>query len=77
MNSIWHFTSRFIMYRLSDVRSGAELVLLCLLLQKLFVLDIHFLVEIARNGGYFSDNPAILATLKNSAFLSAGLDPKR
>lgn len=65
------------MYRVSDVRSGAELFPLCLLLQKLFVLDIHFLVEIARIGGYFSENPTILATLKNSAFLSVGLDSKR
>ncbi|KAI9182173.1 hypothetical protein LWI28_022759 [Acer negundo] len=42
-----------------------------------FVLDIHFLVEIAKYGGYFSNDPSILVTLMNSALNSAGLGPER
>ncbi|KAK3193474.1 hypothetical protein Dsin_024784 [Dipteronia sinensis] len=42
-----------------------------------FVLDIHFLVEIAKYGGYFSNNPSILVTLMNSALNSARLGPER
>ncbi|XP_031276926.1 exocyst complex component EXO84B-like [Pistacia vera] len=42
-----------------------------------FVFDIHFLVEIAKHGGYFSNNPSVLVDLMNSAFISAGLDPRR
>ncbi|KAL5792699.1 hypothetical protein ACOSP7_001293 [Xanthoceras sorbifolium] len=38
-----------------------------------FVLDIHFLIEIAKYGGYFSNNPSILVTLMNSV----GLGPER
>ena len=39
-----------------------------------FVLDMHFIVEIANHGGYFSNNTLILVNLMKSALLSAGLD---
>ncbi|KAK8588394.1 hypothetical protein V6N12_022839 [Hibiscus sabdariffa] len=42
-----------------------------------FVLDVHFLVEIIKYGGYFSNEPLILEHLVDTAFTSAGLDPKR
>lgn len=42
-----------------------------------FVLDVHFIVEIAKYGGYFSNNSLILINLMKSALLSAGLDPER
>ncbi|XWS36470.1 hypothetical protein CRYUN_Cryun20dG0088200 [Craigia yunnanensis] len=42
-----------------------------------FVLDMHFLVEIVRYGGYFYKTPLVLLSLVDSAFTSAGLDPKR
>ncbi|CAK7349319.1 unnamed protein product [Dovyalis caffra] len=41
-----------------------------------FVLDTHFLVETIRYGEYFT-NPMVPATLMNSVFNSAGLDPTR
>ncbi|KAF3436112.1 hypothetical protein FNV43_RR23204 [Rhamnella rubrinervis] len=44
---------------------------------KQFVLDMHFIVEIANYGGYFSNNTLILINLMKSALLSAGLDPER
>ncbi|KAF5930506.1 hypothetical protein HYC85_031379 [Camellia sinensis] len=48
---------------------------------KQFVLDMQFLVEIAREGGYFTNNilTASLALISHmeSIFLSAGLDPRR
>ncbi|KAK8688562.1 hypothetical protein V6N13_087323 [Hibiscus sabdariffa] len=43
----------------------------------MFVLDVHFLVEIIKYGGYFSNEPLILEHLVDTAFTSAGLDPKR
>lgn len=46
----------------------------CLLLQ--FVLDLQFLTEIAKYGGYFS-NPSALIDLMKSAFLSADPIPER
>ncbi|XP_062024913.1 exocyst complex component EXO84B-like isoform X1 [Rosa rugosa] len=42
-----------------------------------FILDVQFLVEITRYGGYFSSNPLFLMNLMKSAFVSAGLDPRR
>ncbi|GMJ09054.1 hypothetical protein HRI_004574600 [Hibiscus trionum] len=42
-----------------------------------FVLDVHFLVEIVKYGGYFSNKPLVLENLVDTAFTSAGLDPKR
>ncbi|OMO54131.1 hypothetical protein COLO4_36582 [Corchorus olitorius] len=42
-----------------------------------FVLDMHFLVEIVKLEGYFSDNPLVLLSLLDSAFTSAGLDSER
>ncbi|KAL6271371.1 hypothetical protein ACE6H2_028282 [Prunus campanulata] len=44
---------------------------------KQFVLDVQFLVEISKYGGYFSNNPLFLLNLMKSALLSAGLDPRR
>ncbi|XP_052186810.1 exocyst complex component EXO84B-like [Diospyros lotus] len=48
---------------------------------KQFVLDMQFLVEIARQGGYFSDSimnaSLTLISRMESTFLSTGLDPKR
>ncbi|KAA8543404.1 hypothetical protein F0562_021101 [Nyssa sinensis] len=48
---------------------------------KQFVLDMQFLVEITRCGGYFSDsimNASLdLVSQMESSFISAGLDPKR
>ncbi|XP_022728216.1 exocyst complex component EXO84B-like [Durio zibethinus] len=42
-----------------------------------FVLDMHFLAEIVNSGGYFSKKPLVLQNLVDSAFTSAGLEPKR
>ncbi|KAJ4822765.1 hypothetical protein Tsubulata_004159 [Turnera subulata] len=42
-----------------------------------FVLDMHFLEAITLHGKYFSENPSVVETLMNSAFVSAGLDPTR
>ncbi|GMI66420.1 hypothetical protein HRI_000311300 [Hibiscus trionum] len=42
-----------------------------------FVLDVHFLVEIVKYGGYFSNKPLVLQSLVDTTFTSAGLDPKR
>ncbi|KAK8565266.1 hypothetical protein V6N13_020387 [Hibiscus sabdariffa] len=42
-----------------------------------FVLDVHFLVELVKSGGYFSNKPLVLQSLVDTAFTSAGLDPKR
>ncbi|KAK8694031.1 hypothetical protein V6N13_071595 [Hibiscus sabdariffa] len=42
-----------------------------------FVLDVHFLVEIVKYGGYFLNKPLVLQSLVDTAFTSAGLDPKR
>nr|POE57317.1 exocyst complex component exo84c [Quercus suber] len=42
---------------------------------KRFVLDMHFLEEIAMRGGYFSNNTLVLVTYMRSAFASAGLNP--
>ncbi|XVE53464.1 hypothetical protein DITRI_Ditri03aG0005500 [Diplodiscus trichospermus] len=42
-----------------------------------FILDIHFLEEIMKYGGYFSKKPLVLQSLVDSTFTSAGLDPKR
>lgn len=50
---------------------------LCSWLLEQFVLDIHFIVEIAKYGGYFSNDALILVNLMKSALLSAGLDPER
>ncbi|KAL3753110.1 hypothetical protein ACJRO7_000499 [Eucalyptus globulus] len=44
---------------------------------QLFILDALFIAEIARRGGYFSQNPSALMDLLTSAYLSAGLDPQR
>ncbi|XP_004292228.1 PREDICTED: uncharacterized protein LOC101306406 [Fragaria vesca subsp. vesca] len=44
---------------------------------KQFVLDVQFLVEITKYGGYFSNNPFFLMNLMKSAFFSAGLNPRR
>ncbi|CAN0897604.1 Exocyst complex component EXO84C [Linum grandiflorum] len=44
---------------------------------KQFVLDMHFLMEITRHGGYLSENPSALVALFESAFISVGLDPDR
>ncbi|XP_041002369.1 LOW QUALITY PROTEIN: exocyst complex component EXO84B-like [Juglans microcarpa x Juglans regia] len=44
---------------------------------KKFALDMQFLVEISRYGGYFSKNSSVLVTYMKSAFLSAGLNPER
>ncbi|CAN1270296.1 Exocyst complex component EXO84C [Linum perenne] len=44
---------------------------------KQFVLDMHFLMEITRHGGYLSDNPSAPVALFESAFVSVGLDPDR
>ncbi|KAK7835724.1 hypothetical protein CFP56_023258 [Quercus suber] len=44
---------------------------------KRFVLDMHFLEEIAMRGGYFSNNTLVLVTYMRSAFASAGLNPDR
>ncbi|KAL6208815.1 hypothetical protein ACLB2K_019760 [Fragaria x ananassa] len=44
---------------------------------KQFVLDVQFLVEITKYGGYFSNNPLFLMNLMKSAFFSAGLNPRR
>ncbi|GFZ17673.1 hypothetical protein Acr_26g0009430 [Actinidia rufa] len=48
---------------------------------KQFTLDMEFLVEISRGGGYFNNNmtTAVLALLSRmeSTFISAGLDPRR
>ncbi|XVF32346.1 hypothetical protein REPUB_Repub17cG0074000 [Reevesia pubescens] len=42
-----------------------------------FVLDMHFLAEIVKYGGYFFKKPLVLLSLVDSAFNSAGLDPNR
>ncbi|TYI55535.1 hypothetical protein E1A91_D11G148800v1 [Gossypium mustelinum] len=42
-----------------------------------FVLDMHFLAEIVKYGGYFSKKPLVLQSLVDTAFTSAGLDPER
>ncbi|ONH93194.1 hypothetical protein PRUPE_8G218600 [Prunus persica] len=44
---------------------------------KQFVLDVQFLVEISKYGGYFSNNPLFLLNLMKSALLSTELDPRR
>ncbi|XP_048127342.1 uncharacterized protein LOC125312643 [Rhodamnia argentea] len=46
-------------------------------LAELFILDAQFIAEIARRGGYFSEDPSALIDLLTSAYLSAGLDPRR
>ncbi|XP_031377478.1 exocyst complex component EXO84B-like isoform X2 [Punica granatum] len=45
--------------------------------QDQFILDVQFLVEIAKHGEYFSENPFALEKLRESSFLSVGLDPER
>ncbi|XVF81029.1 hypothetical protein PTKIN_Ptkin15bG0123600 [Pterospermum kingtungense] len=42
-----------------------------------FVLDMYFLEEIVKYGGYFLEKPLVLLSLVDSAFTSAGFDPKR
>ncbi|WCJ38266.1 hypothetical protein M5689_019338 [Euphorbia peplus] len=42
-----------------------------------FVLDINFLVEVIRYGEYFPEYPLAAASLMQSVFISAGLDPLR
>ncbi|KAH7517419.1 exocyst complex component EXO84B [Ziziphus jujuba] len=44
---------------------------------KQFILDLHFIVETAKYGGYFSNNNLFLINLMKSALVSAGLDPER
>ncbi|OMO96642.1 Vacuolar protein sorting-associated protein 51 [Corchorus capsularis] len=61
---MWRSTNENLPVQLSDIISQ-------------FVLDMHFLVEIVKLEGYFSDNPLILRSLLDSAFTSAGLDSER
>ncbi|KAK9040985.1 hypothetical protein V6N11_016117 [Hibiscus sabdariffa] len=61
--------------QLSDIIS--QLIDLPNFVAKQFVLDVHFLVEIIKYGGYFSNEPLVLERLVDTAFTSAGLDPKR
>ncbi|XP_021280510.1 exocyst complex component EXO84B-like [Herrania umbratica] len=61
---IWRYTKEDTPVQLSDIFSQ-------------FVLDMHFMVEIVKYGGYFSKIPLVLLSLVDSAFTSAGLDPKR
>ncbi|TYG93967.1 hypothetical protein ES288_A11G152300v1 [Gossypium darwinii] len=61
---IWRNTQEDSPVQLSDIISQ-------------FVLDMHFLVEIVRYGGYFSKKPLVLQSLVDTAFTSAGLDPER
>ncbi|XVF21532.1 hypothetical protein REPUB_Repub12eG0098200 [Reevesia pubescens] len=61
---IWRNTEENSPVQLSDIISQ-------------FVLDMHFLAEIVNYGGYFSKKPLVLLSLVDSAFTSAGLDPKR
>ncbi|PON34765.1 Exocyst component Exo84, C-terminal [Parasponia andersonii] len=42
-----------------------------------FVMDLQFLAEITKYGGYFSNNPLVFADLIKSACLSVGLIPER
>lgn len=44
---------------------------------KKFILDMHFLVEISKRGGYFSNNTLVLVNSMRSAFVSDGPDPDR
>ncbi|KAG2719270.1 hypothetical protein I3760_03G259800 [Carya illinoinensis] len=44
---------------------------------KKFALDMQFLVEISRYGGYFCKNSSVLVNYMKLAFLSAGLNPER
>ncbi|XP_024019164.1 exocyst complex component EXO84C [Morus notabilis] len=46
------------------------------IMYKQFVLDLRFLVEITKYGGYFSNNPSLLEDLVKSAFLSSDLIPE-
>ncbi|KAJ8749146.1 hypothetical protein K2173_013753 [Erythroxylum novogranatense] len=41
-----------------------------------FVLDMHFMVEVAKYGQYFNEDPSGPTSLMKSAFVSAGLDPE-
>ncbi|KAK5784044.1 Exocyst complex component 8 [Gossypium arboreum] len=61
---IWRNTQEDSPVQLSDIISQ-------------FVLDMHFLVEIVKYGGYFSKKPLVLQSLVDTAFTSAGLDPER
>nr|KJB42333.1 hypothetical protein B456_007G148700 [Gossypium raimondii] len=61
---IWRNTQEDSPVQLSDIISQ-------------FVLDMHFLAEIVKYGGYFSKKPLVLQSLVDTAFTSAGLDPER
>ncbi|KAG4120355.1 hypothetical protein ERO13_D11G138600v2 [Gossypium hirsutum] len=61
---IWRNTQEYSPVQLSDIISQ-------------FVLDMHFLAEIVKYGGYFSKKPLVLQSLVDTAFTSAGLDPER
>ncbi|KAH1081468.1 hypothetical protein J1N35_021229 [Gossypium stocksii] len=61
---IWRNTQEDSPVQLSDIISQ-------------FVLDMHFLVEIVKYGGYFSKKPLVLQSLVDTAFTCAGLDPER
>ncbi|KAA3474916.1 exocyst complex component EXO84B-like [Gossypium australe] len=72
---IWRNTQEDSPVQLSDIIS--QLSDLPNLVAEQFVLDMHFLVEIVKYGGYFSKKPLVLQSLVDTAFTSAGLDPER
>ncbi|XP_021888565.1 exocyst complex component EXO84B-like isoform X2 [Carica papaya] len=45
--------------------------------QEQFIVNVYFLVEIARYGGYFSNSPLVLLDLMTSALSLAAVDPER
>ncbi|MBA0715327.1 hypothetical protein Golax_014230 [Gossypium laxum] len=72
---IWRSTQEDSPVQLSDIIS--QLSDLPNLVAEQFVLDMHFLAEIVKYGGYFSKKPLVLQSLLDTAFTSAGLDPER